>query len=303
MKPITYGFDDYGSRSVAIQYITDDKFDDLNIKDSCFLLTVVYEGELCFKIGENVLKATAPCLVCFDESISPELMTHRNAKCDSVYFHPSFLNVNMSFSLVHGVSYPEIATLHDMFLLKPFTDKDRYVFQLFEEHTGNVRKCLEGLKNALTCQSDWYWSCRGRSYFMEILLFLERLYGLNEQNDYASQLILRDPQLKKAVIYIENCYREKITLEDIAKAATINRSTLTKLFKAELGMSPVQYLWHHRVSVAKKFLEFTSLPIKEIALRCGFKTIQHFSRKFEKTYGESPSKFRTVSVTKRKSYF
>ena len=48
-------------------------------------------------------------------------------------------------------------------------------------------------------------------------------------------------------------------------------------------MTPIEYVWHHRLVVAKKFLEFTDLPIKDIALRCGFKTTQHFSRKFEES--------------------
>ena len=94
-----------------------------------------------------------------------------------------------------------------------------------------------------------------------------------------------------------------ITLEDIMVAASLSRSSLTQLFKTELGMTPIEYVWHHRLTVAKKFLEFTNLPIKDIALRCGFKTTQHFSRRFEGHYGYNPTSFRVDAVAKRKKNF
>ncbi len=303
MKPITLGRDDYGSRSVPIQHISNDTFADSDIKDSCFLLTAVYEGEVSFKIGDTVIEATSPCLVCFDESVAPQVVYNNRAKCDSVYFHPSFLNVNMTFALVHSKGYAELALLHDMFLLKPFTDSGRFVFHIFDEHICNVKGTLANLKHALICQSDWYWSCRARSYFIELLLFLERLYGLNEENVYAGRKTFSNPQVKNAVIFIENNYRDDISLESIVKSASINHSTLTKLFKSELGMTPMEYLWHHRLMVAKKFLEFTNLPIKEISLRCGFKTTQHFTRRFTKAFGAAPGAFRTDAVQKRKAAF
>ena len=138
---------------------------------------------------------------------------------------------------------------------------------------------------------------------MELLLLLERLYGINGKDDYASDRFLSDPLVKKAVVYIESNYRDFITLKNIAKAASVNRSTLTTLFKNELSITPVEYLWHHRLTVAKKFLEFTNLPLKEVAARCGFKTTEHFNRRFKKEFGTTPGSFRTDAVDKRKASF
>ena len=142
------------------------------------------------------------------------------------------------------------------------------------------------------------------TYFIEMMLLLERTYGLIGQNDSAenSNKIL-NPHLKKAVIYIENNYRDVITLDEVVKAASLNHSTLTQLFKNELDMTPIEYVWYYRLTVAKKFLEFTNLPIKDVASRCGFKTTQHFSRKFEERFGDNPTAFRTVSVERRKKSF
>jgi AraC-like DNA-binding protein len=210
----------------------------------------------------------------------------------------------MTFSGIRSPNYVQIAMAHDFFLLEPFTDTVRYELPVFDEALENFERLFFLLEQELLAQSDWYWSCRCRSYFIELMLLLERTYGLIGQNDSVenSNKIL-NPHLKKAVIYIENNYRDTISLEDIVKAASLSHSILTQLFKAELDMTPIEYVWHHRLTVAKKFLEFTNLPIKDIALRCGFKTTQHFSRRFEDRYGNNPTTFRTVAVASRKKSF
>ena len=304
MKPQTFGRNYNAGKIVPIQCVKDDPLKDLDIKDSCFLWSIIYEGTVKFQVGDSSFEAMGPCFVCFDESESPRLLKKRGLKCDSLYFKPTFLNINMTFSRVHSGNYEQLALTHDMFLLKPFTDKSRYVFPMFDNNVENLRRLFSMLKNELKEQSDWYWSCRSRSYFIELMLFLERTYGLIEQNDpIGNAKKILNPHLKKAVIYIENNYRDIITLADVVKAASLSHSSLTQLFKNELEMTPIEYVWYHRLVVAKKFLEFTDLPIKEIASKCGFKTTQHFSRKFEEKIGTNPSIFRANMVARRKQSF
>ena len=304
MKPQTVGRNYDIGRMVPIQCNKNDTLRDLNIKDACFGLLIIYEGTVNFQIGDLSFEATGPCFVCFDESNSPKILRKRRVKCDSVYFEPTFLNINMTFSRVHSGGYEQIALTHDLFLLKPFTDTIRYVFPVFDELLYNLKRLFSMLENELKVQSDWYWSCRCRSYFIEMMLLLERTYGLIGQNDSVENSTkILNPHLKKAVIYIENNYRDAISLEDVVKASSLSHSMLTQLFKNELDMTPIEYVWHHRLTVAKKFLEFTNLPIKDIALRCGFKTTQHFSRRFEERFGNNPTSFRVDAVAKRKKNF
>ena len=304
MNPQTFGLKYNTGRIAPVQCVKNDTLKDLNIKDTCFVLMIMYEGTAHFEVHGKTFEAMAPCFVCFDESDSPKLLKKRGLKCDSVYFSPTFLNVNMTFARVHSGNYAELAQIHDFFLLKPFTDIARYVFPVFDQDLNNFKRLFSLLENQLREQPDWYWSCRSRSYFMEMMLLLERTYGLIGQNDSVehSNKIL-NPHLKKAVIYIENNYRDAISLEDVVKAASSSHSMLTQLFKNELNITPIEYVWHHRLTVAKKFLEFTNLPIKDIALRCGFKTTQHFSRRFEERFGNNPTSFRVDAVAKRKKNF
>ena len=105
--------------------------------------------------------------------------------------------------------------------------------------------------------------------------------------------------LRKAVLFIEENYMNHISLSDIIGAAGADHSTLTELLKSSTGMTAMQYLMNHRVIVAKKYLVYTDMPIKTVAMRCGFKTVQHFSRVFKAHVGDTPALFRKSTVQKR----
>ncbi len=281
-----------------------DTWNDLDIAGHCFWLGLMYTGVACFEVGGRRVKAIAPCFLCFDDRISPRLVSKRGVRCDSIYFDPTFINVNMTSARVHGNDYDQMAAMFDLFILKPFTDEEHFVFPLFDECLGSTKQMFGGMEREFSQQTDWFWSCRSRSYFMELIFLLEYAYNFSQRIDDENRVVTaRNVHLQKALLYIGAHFAEGITLLDIVRASGINHTTLTHLFRDELGMTPVGYLWHHRIQVAAKQLEFTALPIKDIAARCGFQTVQHFSRKFRSHTGETPSEFRTNKLRARMENF
>ena len=306
MQHITVGRK-YGEGKVAkIECVRNDRLQNIDIKDKCFLLIILTVGKLEFMVENERLYAAAPAFICFDETADPVLISKQKAQYTCIYFHPEFLNVNMSFEMLRKKDYGDIASTHDLFLLKPFTDK-AYVVPIAETQLEKIVQAADCLQTELENQRDWYWSCRGRSYFMEIIIALERMYGLigygatHQKSDNTP--IIKNPKLRDAVLYIESRFDESITLPDIAKAAGMNHTTLTALMKEELGLTAIEYLMKYRITVAKKQLEFTSVPIKDIANMTGFKTVQHFSRVFKAQTGTTPAEFRKSAVQKRKDDF
>lgn len=296
----------YVGKYLPVKCIENDPLNDLDIKDKCFALLIIHEGSVSLQVGDSILNAMAPCLLCFDETNELKLRRKRHLVCDSIYFNPIFLNINMTFERVHSPNYEELANIHDLFLLSPFTGGRRHVLPMLDENQATMRFLFSKISTELQEQPDWYYPCRSRSYFIEIMLLLERIYDFFggrhvEVTQEADEF--ENPHLQKAVAFIEAHHAENITLQDIVKACSANHSTLTKLFKDELGLTPIAYLWDYRITVSKKLLEFTNLPVKEIAKRCGFKTIQHFSRKFEEQLGVSPAVFRTQALARRKASF
>ena len=306
MRHITVGRKYNEGKVAKIECVKNDRLQNIDIKDKCFLLIILTAGKLEFNVENERLYAAAPAFICFDETADPMLISKQKAQYTCIYFHPEFLNVNMSFEMLRKKDYGDIASTHDLFLLKPFTDK-AYVIPIAEAQLEKITQAARDMQEELQNQRDWYWSCRGRSYFMEIIIALERMYGLigygvtHQKSDNTP--IIKNAKLRDAVLYIESRFDESITLPDIAKAAGMNHTTLTALMKEELGLTAIEYLMKYRITVAKKQLEFTSVPIKDIANMTGFKTVQHFSRVFKAQNGTTPAEFRKNAVQKRKDDF
>lgn len=280
--------------------------ENISIKNKCFLLIILTEGTLKFKVNSRDFIANSPSFLCFDESENPIFITNNTAKYFIIYFHPNFLNINISFELLRESKYDDIATTHDMFMLKPFVN-NAYVIPILETQIEPIRHSAKRMREELENQRDWYWSCRGRSYFIEIIITLESMYGLVgyglklNQDNFVSEF--SDSKLRNAVLFIESHYAETITLNDIAIKAGLNHTTLTALMKKEFNCTTMEYLTKYRVSISKKHLAFTDVPIKDIAIISGFKTVQHFTRIFKKYLGYTPAEFRKNSVQNRKEDF
>lgn len=303
MEYITIGKEYNAGKVAFVKCIKNGSLDNMNIKGKSFLLIILTKGKLEFEVGGEKVTATAPAFLCFDEMGNPVLLSKSKSQYTCIYFHPNFLNINMSFELLRSENYGDIATTHDMFMLKPFIDK-AYAIPIAETQVEKIEQSADYMLEELTEQRDWYWSCRGRSYFMEIIIALERMYGLvgygltHQKSDNAP--IIKNPKLRNAVLYIEGHYGDSITLSDISANAGINHTTLTALMKEELGCTAIEYLMQYRITIAKKQLAFTDVPIKEISNMVGFKTVPHFNRIFKEITGTPPAEFRKSAVQRRR---
>jgi len=84
----------------------------------------------------------------------------------------------------------------------------------------------------------------------------------------------------------------RVDLEQVARAAHVSPPHLVRRFRAELGVTPMAYLWQRRVATGVDLLKHTGLPVGVIAERCGFKSVYHFSRRVKAATGASPVQLR-----------
>jgi AraC-like DNA-binding protein len=84
----------------------------------------------------------------------------------------------------------------------------------------------------------------------------------------------------------------EVTLGHVAAAAHVTPAHLVRRFRAELGVTPMAYLWERRVATGVDLLTNTGLPVGEVAARCGFKSVYHFSRRVKQRTGSSPTALR-----------
>jgi AraC family transcriptional regulator, regulatory protein of adaptative response / methylated-DNA-[protein]-cysteine methyltransferase len=83
-------------------------------------------------------------------------------------------------------------------------------------------------------------------------------------------------------------------VEDLAARLGIGSRHLCRLFRQHLGASPAQAAKTARVQRAKRLIDGTDLPMTEIALRSGFRSLRRFNAVFAEIYRRPPSEIRRI---------
>ncbi|MDB5955406.1 DNA-3-methyladenine glycosylase 2 family protein [Ramlibacter sp.] len=78
----------------------------------------------------------------------------------------------------------------------------------------------------------------------------------------------------------------------LARRLGVSDRHLRRIFEAQLGVSPLQYLQTRRLLNAKQLLADTPLPVTQVALVSGFGSVRRFNAAFTAHYGLSPSALR-----------
>lgn len=113
--------------------------------------------------------------------------------------------------------------------------------------------------------------------------FTQTLFGKTS----ARQLAICD-----AVNYIENHFKEKLTLERVASEIFMSPTYLSRAFLLETGMNFSDFLNKTRVEKAKELLSGSSASLNEIAKESGFHDQSYFSKVFKKICGITPKEYR-----------
>lgn len=118
----------------------------------------------------------------------------------------------------------------------------------------------------------------------------------SETNDTYS--LLRDKvNANEIIAYIDDNYKEKITLDELAFMFNTNRSTLCKVFKLNTGKTIIEYANDKKLNKAKELILNTNKTLTRIAEELNFESIHYFTRFFKKLTGVSPKEFRIDGKT------
>lgn len=103
---------------------------------------------------------------------------------------------------------------------------------------------------------------------------------------------LPEKRVQVLLDYIHTHYKDKITIEELAKTASISKTEVLRCFKAIMGLSPISYLNSYRLQRAAYMLINTEKNIQEIAEDCAFDDNSYFSKLFKKKYHVTPHDYR-----------
>jgi len=114
--------------------------------------------------------------------------------------------------------------------------------------------------------------------------------GLSVQTSSVHQP-LKSPHVMRARHYIRQYAHLGIKTEQVAQYVGISRSLLEEHFKRELKKTVHDTILEHKLEMARGMLSDTSMPLAEIAVRCGFTTLQYMYAVFRRVYKCTPREF------------
>lgn len=162
-----------------------------------------------------------------------------------------------------------IAQLEEMLVLK------EEVLSLFVESEQKIQQTF----------SIKYLEFSMKNFILELSDVLK-----NNKNDKYNRFV------SDAMDYVENHYKNKISVKDIATKLLITPNYFSQIFKAQMGMNFTDFLNEYRVKKAKQLLKNNNLKVYEVSELVGYQNYKYFNKIFKKYTGTSPKEYQTLSV-------
>jgi len=126
------------------------------------------------------------------------------------------------------------------------------------------------------------------------------------------ELIIRILQTNSKKIYTEKCLdlatsnrlayvlefirsnlSSNISISDLSRKACMSESNFYRVFKNELGVSPIDFINNERIKLAVSLLQDKKRSIKEIYRECGFESRSYFNRVFKSRKNMAPGDYQS----------
>lgn len=130
-----------------------------------------------------------------------------------------------------------------------------------------------------------------QALILSVILEGLRFFGITEPFSKIYSLLV-----KNAMDYVDSRLRSGLTVREIADCLFVSESKLNKVFKAETGSTPGQYIINRLLWESENLLLNSELSLSQISDKLGFCDQFYFSRIFSKHYGVSPKKYRKQAV-------
>lgn len=136
-------------------------------------------------------------------------------------------------------------------------------------------------------------------YDREVAIYCSKVFQIEmdrqRQSTFAifkGQKAHGDEVVEKAQAYIEENFREKISMEELSGKFAVGRRNFDRRFIKATSNTPVEYLQRVKVESAKKDLETTRKTINEVMYDAGYSDEKAFREVFKKITGISPLEYK-----------
>jgi len=205
----------------------------------------------------------------------------------------------LSFDIFDSVQRQLIQPLLNGQLKMPrfISKKEKYGEEIFEEYRKIIAIYRYEGELSQNPENNIASQIKIKTSILNILAILYEnnllISELGNSKDY------RIDYIKTTISYIQNNYKEKVYIKDLAEQINMNEQYFCRFFKRMIGKSPMEYVNEYRIKKTKELLKETDKQVIDICLECGFNNMGNFIKVFKKHTGINPIRYRKEFKNKK----
>ena len=243
-----------------------------------------------FESGQGVLE-------CGDNKIS--LQAHRFVAVNPNRLHRMFSTGTEEPLIYYNIT---LDRLHVAGMPQNCLSNSAFIFHAFETSNNTLYQNICMIRRELEDRQPLY-AAKVRHLFHALIVDTLRLFSPLEKNSpHSEKKCGNREQLETVREYMEAHYTEELSLEKLARVATMQKSYFLQQFGKLYGIPPRRYLTLLRIESAKLLLISTEKNITEISAQIGYNHPAYFSEIFSKTVGISPTQYRRL-ITEQETLY
>lgn len=128
----------------------------------------------------------------------------------------------------------------------------------------------------------------------QLIIELLRTTKHNITSQVQKEIKPSSKEVKKAIDFIKSNQDFNFSLTDICKEVNFSLYHFIRIFKAQTGQTPYEYIINLKINKAKHLLLDKNLSVTEISFMSGFSSNSHFATIFKKKVGVAPTQYRKM---------
>lgn len=126
----------------------------------------------------------------------------------------------------------------------------------------------------------------------ELIYTDKREHSAPQRTQLQVRIDSRNPRLNEAIQLMERNLEEPLTIPELADYVGVSDRELERVFKHYLQTTPNAFYRNLRLDQARWMLQQTTNSVTSISVACGFSSISHFTRTYQKRFNQNPSQQR-----------
>lgn len=204
-------------------------------------------------------------------------------------FSPDYSECEFICFLLHPMLLCSSYSVEKIYVL-PLLSNCNFPYYLLKTSDKLGLDILSSLKQMYAVRNNSCTELEIQSLFLHIWSTLYKIMPQRSKNVKSDNHQLTE--LKNMIKYIQCNYKNKITLNEIASAGSVCKSSCCTLFQKYLNKTPIAYLLDFRLRKSIELLTDSHLNISEISYECGFSGASYYSETFKKHFGCTPSEYK-----------